>query len=75
MSSDDPVSIIGAIAGVASGISGIILATSKPSTPDQPIAVPNRQALMADRARAAAAQGRSSTVITGQKLGNAGNIG
>jgi len=30
---------------------------------------------MADRAPAAAAQGRSSTVITGTKLGTVGNIG
>jgi hypothetical protein len=50
-------------AGIASGISGIVSATRKPDTPKQPPAVRNRQALMADRARAAAAQGRSSTII------------
>jgi hypothetical protein len=66
---------ITALAAVSSAGAGIASAVSKPDVPKEPAAVPNRQALMADRARAAAAQGRSSTVVTGTKLGNVGNIG
>jgi hypothetical protein len=76
--SEEPVTLTSAItaaAAVASAASGIVAATSKPDEPSAPKPVVNRQALQADRARAAAAQGRSSTVVAGQKLGNVGNIG
>lgn len=74
MESSEPATIIGAIgaaAGLASAATGIVSATGQ-KTPEEPKAIPNAAALMADRRRQAAAQGRSSTVLTSQKLGNIG---
>jgi hypothetical protein len=75
MTSEEPVTAISAIAALASAAGGIYSATKSTDKPEPAAPVVNQRAIQADRARAAAAQGRSSTVITGQKLGNVGNIG
>jgi hypothetical protein len=76
MTSDEPfVTPIAIAASIASAASGIYSATKSTDKPEPAAPVVNQRAIQADRARAAAAQGRSSTVITGQKLGNVGNIG
>jgi hypothetical protein len=65
--------IITAIAGVGSAVGGIISATQKPDVPKAP-QVLNKDAISAQRRRAAAATGRSSTILAGQRLGTPGNI-
>jgi hypothetical protein len=64
--------VLGAIAGIASGVSGIISATKKPEEPKQPAPGLSPAAISQQRARASAARGRSGTILTGGKLGQVG---
>jgi hypothetical protein len=67
------VPLITAVSAAASAGAGIAAAVNKPETPKGPPVVPNREALMAERARAVGAQGRQQTQVAGgTKLGNVG---
>jgi hypothetical protein len=63
---------IAAISSLASAGASIASATNKPDV-QEPTAVPNKMALMADRRRAAASQGSRGNILTSQKLGSIGS--
>jgi len=68
---------ITAFAALASAGTSIYKATQggggdKPPAPASVTGAPNQEAITSDNQRRAAAQGRGSTILTAQKLGNVG---
>lgn len=73
MTSSEPATIIAGItAAVAAVGTGVSIANKPPKPGDANRTTLNPAALGQQRSRAAAARGRSSTILTSQKLGNVG---